>query len=84
LINGSKCFVIFSQIFNTIFANKTIFRDDSRRRKRFIPNPYGTIHQDAILQTKEAPESPATDDETAEDEMLKDLGHKMVSYHAVI
>ncbi|KAI6202519.1 Rugose [Aphelenchoides besseyi] len=55
------------------------WEDDSRRRKRFVPNAYGSTHSDATLKRKvEVTEK----DETSEDDrekMLKELAHQMMS-----
>lgn len=55
------------------------WEDDSRRRKRFVPNAYGSTHPDASIYTQKTPEPPSSDNESEEDSKLKDLGHKMLT-----
>lgn len=48
-------------------------------QKRFVPNAYGTTHLDAAVYIQKTPEPPPADNESTEDSMLKDLGHKMLT-----
>lgn len=57
-----------------------LWEDDSRRRKRFIPNSYGCRHSMASIRKAMDDEAHAEELEKAREELLKDLTHKMVKF----
>jgi hypothetical protein len=85
LVRWTRKEVIKKVFFKSIFKFSSTFwridnwEDDSRRRKRFVPNPYGSVHSEASVYVQKTPEPPPTDDESVEDNKLKDLGHKMLT-----
>jgi hypothetical protein len=54
------------------FTKLDVWEDDSRRRRRFIYNPYGQKH--SIVQN-----TSALDQNSDFEKKLKDLAHNMVS-----
>ncbi|CAD5217413.1 unnamed protein product [Bursaphelenchus okinawaensis] len=59
------------------------WEDDSRRRKRFVPNIFGTTHPEAVVsQSKESKDAEAELEKLSEDErekVLKDLAKRMIT-----
>ncbi|VDK48951.1 unnamed protein product [Anisakis simplex] len=55
------------------FWKLDVWEDDSRRRKRFVPNPYGCHHSSAHLKTVLESGSSAQEVEKAREELLKEL-----------
>uniref|UniRef100_A0A915DUB9 Neurobeachin n=1 Tax=Ditylenchus dipsaci TaxID=166011 RepID=A0A915DUB9_9BILA len=62
-----------------IFWRLDLWEDDSRRRKRFVPNVYGGCrHSMAMLKT--AVENGGIEADKAHEQLLKDLAHRMACY----
>jgi neurobeachin len=59
------------------FWKLDLWEDDSRRRKRFVPNAYGCKHSMASIK-KVLDEKETEELEKAREELLKELTHKMV------
>uniref|UniRef100_A0A7E4V5F5 BEACH-type PH domain-containing protein n=1 Tax=Panagrellus redivivus TaxID=6233 RepID=A0A7E4V5F5_PANRE len=60
------------------FWKLDLWEDDSRRRKRFVPNVYGCRQTLASLTEKPATDENAEELEKAQEQLLKDLSHKML------
>uniref|UniRef100_A0AC34GP20 BEACH-type PH domain-containing protein n=1 Tax=Panagrolaimus sp. ES5 TaxID=591445 RepID=A0AC34GP20_9BILA len=62
------------------FWKLDLWEDDSRRRKRFVPNVYGCRHSMSSIANKVVPEGDETTEEMekAQEQLLKDLTHKML------
>uniref|UniRef100_A0A914C7G9 Neurobeachin n=1 Tax=Acrobeloides nanus TaxID=290746 RepID=A0A914C7G9_9BILA len=59
------------------FWKLDLWEDDSRRRKRFVPNAYGCKHSMASIK-KVLDEKETEELEKAREELLKELTHKMI------
>uniref|UniRef100_A0AC35G151 BEACH-type PH domain-containing protein n=1 Tax=Panagrolaimus sp. PS1159 TaxID=55785 RepID=A0AC35G151_9BILA len=61
------------------FWKLDLWEDDSRRRKRFVPNVYGCRHSMSSLANKAPEDEEMTEEmEKAQEQLLKDLTHKML------
>uniref|UniRef100_A0A9J2PMU3 BEACH-type PH domain-containing protein n=1 Tax=Ascaris lumbricoides TaxID=6252 RepID=A0A9J2PMU3_ASCLU len=56
-----------------VFWKLDVWEDDSRRRKRFVPNPYGCRHSAARLRTVVESGASAQEAEKAREELLREL-----------
>ncbi|KAE9554648.1 hypothetical protein FO519_002135 [Halicephalobus sp. NKZ332] len=60
------------------FWKLDLWEDDSRRRKRFVPNVYGCKHSTASVSNKQLTQEEIEETEKAQEQLLKDLTHKMI------
>ncbi|KAL3091322.1 hypothetical protein niasHS_007115 [Heterodera schachtii] len=65
-----------------IFWKLDVWEDDSRRRRRFVQNPWGKRHKLAATMQQKVDEQrhqQQDESETAREQFLKDLSHKMIT-----
>lgn len=58
-----------------------MWEDDSRRRKRFVPNSYGCRHFFNNSEYKTSNVEKLENEDKAYEQLLKDLAHKMVLFY---
>lgn len=75
LRSNRNAYVIYLLQFRQLFWRLDVWEDDSRRRRRFVPNVYGSKHEEASIITV-----PGEGQELSEVEKLKMLANRWVCF----